>query len=100
LSHYLDEVQIEFQKLDVPDENLENSINSDMIQKVNSGTSNEERYLEIDQMIENLLTRIFSSKLIGERFIDSEINEFLNNFFHQIQLERKFSSQLSQSHLT
>ncbi|MCE7734056.1 MAG: hypothetical protein GPJ54_04200 [Candidatus Heimdallarchaeota archaeon] len=44
----------------------------------------------IDQMIEDLFHRLFGPNLSGETFIDQEINEFLNEFIAQIQLEREF----------
>ncbi len=43
----------------------------------------------IDQMIEDLFHRLFGPHLCGETFIDREINEFLNEFITQIQLERE-----------
>ncbi len=40
-------------------------------------------------MIEDLFHRLFGPHLCGETFIDREINEFLNEFITQIQLERE-----------
>ncbi len=44
----------------------------------------------IDQLIENLLSKLFASSLNGETFVDEEINKFLDDFVHQIQVERDF----------
>ena len=44
----------------------------------------------LDQLIEDLFHRLFGPSLIGETFIDQEINEFLTEFFDQIQREREF----------
>lgn len=46
----------------------------------------------IDQMIDDLFHRLFGPHLSGETFIDREINEFLNEFIAQIQLEREFQN--------
>lgn len=48
----------------------------------------------IDQLIEDLLTKLFASSLSGETFVDEEINKFLDDFIHQIQVERDFQNNM------
>ncbi len=48
--------------------------------------------LRIDLMIEDLFQRLFGENLIGETFVDREINGYINEFMRQMRYEREFQN--------